>query len=137
MHRRIVVAVAILALSAGGMAGCKKQQQEGAESTTAPAATAPQPATTQAPVTSAGGKTSGGEQLYKQYCVACHPDGGNTINPKKTLHHADMVANKVTSADDVVKLMRNPGPGMNKFDDKMIPDTDAKAIGQYILDTYK
>lgn len=139
MHRRIVVALAILAISAAGMAGCQKKQEQ---TTEAPATSATAPAAPSAPAAApstsapAGGGQSG-EALYKQHCAACHPDGGNTMNPKKTLHKKDMDANNVKSADDVVKLMRNPGPGMTKYDESTIPDQDAKAIGQYVVDTFK
>ena len=78
-----------------------------------------------------------GEELFKQHCAACHSDGKNIINPKKTLNKKDMEANKVKSAEDIVKLMRSPGPGMVKFDDKTISEKDAKAIAEYILKTFK
>jgi len=39
--------------------------------------------------------------------------------------------------EDIVKTMRNPGPGMNKFDQTTIPDEDATAIAEYVLLTYK
>lgn len=78
-----------------------------------------------------------GADLFKQHCAACHPDGKNIINPKKTLNRKDMEANKVKSAEDIVKLMRNPGPGMVKFDDKTISEKDGKAIAEYILKTFK
>jgi cytochrome c6 len=77
-----------------------------------------------------------GEALFKEHCTACHPDGGNIINPKKTLHKKDMVANKVLSEADIIAVMRNPGPGMLKFDEKTIPQKDAQAIAQYILRTF-
>ena len=77
-----------------------------------------------------------GEELFKQHCAACHPDGKNIINPKKTLGKKDLEANKVKSAEDIVKLMRTPGPGMVKFDDKTISEKDAKAIAEYILKTF-
>jgi cytochrome c6 len=32
--------------------------------------------------------------------------------------------------------MRNPGPGMTAFDEKTIPDTDAKEIAEYVLKTF-
>jgi len=78
-----------------------------------------------------------GEELFKQHCAACHLDGKNIINPKKTLSKKDLESNKVKSADDIVKLMRTPGPGMVKFDDKTISEKDAKAIAEYILKTFK
>ena len=66
-----------------------------------------------------------GEKLFKQHCTGCHPNGGNIVNPQKTLSKKDREANKVMTADDIVKLMRNPGPGMSKFDPKLISDKDA------------
>jgi cytochrome c6 len=33
--------------------------------------------------------------------------------------------------------MRNPGPGMNAFDQKTISDAKAKDIATYILKTFK
>jgi cytochrome c6 len=133
MHRRIVVTLAILAVSAIGMTGCKKQSSETTEApATPPAGTAP----ATAPATSQPAAASG-EQLFKQYCAACHPDGGNPMNPKKTLHAKDMAANNVKTSDDVVKLMRNPGAGMTKFDPSTVSDNDAKAIGDYVIATFK
>jgi len=77
-----------------------------------------------------------GESLFKTNCSPCHPDGGNIINPQKTLHKKDREANNIRKPADIVSTMRNPGPGMTKFDKKTIPDKDAKAIAQYILKTF-
>ena len=85
--------------------------------------------------TYADGKT--GETLFKQHCASCHPDGGNIISPKKTLHKKDREANGVKSKDDIVKLMRKAGPGMTSFDDKILSDKAAKEIAEYILKTFK
>lgn len=87
----------------------------------------------------AGDKEAGrsGAELFKEHCAACHPDGGNIINPQKTLHKKDRDANKIKSAKDVIGKMRNPGPGMTEFDKKTISDKDAKAIANYILKTFK
>lgn len=77
-----------------------------------------------------------GEPLFKQHCAACHPDGGNIINPQKTLHLKDRQANKINKAEDIVKTMRRPGPGMTVFDAKTIADKDARRIADYIIKTY-
>ena len=77
------------------------------------------------------------QALFLQHCAVCHPDGGNIVNPKKTLHTKDREANGVKTASDIVHLMRNPGPGMTKFDTKTIPDKDAKEIAEYVLKTFK
>lgn len=82
-------------------------------------------------------KGASGEALFKQHCTMCHPDGGNIINPKKTLHAKDLKANNIKSAGDIVKQMRNPGPGMTKFDEKTVPEKEAKAIAEYVLKTFK
>jgi cytochrome c6 len=83
----------------------------------------------------ADGKT--GETLFKQHCASCHPDGGNIINPKKTLTKKDREANGIKSKDDIVKFMRKPGPGMTSFDDKILSDKAAKEIAEFILKTFK
>jgi cytochrome c6 len=77
-----------------------------------------------------------GESLFKRYCSICHVDGGNNVNPQKTLHKKDREANGVKKAADIVAKMRNPGPGMTKFDEQTVPDKDAKAIAEYILKTF-
>ena len=82
-------------------------------------------------------KGKAGEELFKQHCSMCHPDGGNIINPKKTLHAKDLKANHILKAEDIVKLMRNPGPGMANFDQKTVPDKEAMEIARYILKTFK
>ena len=77
-----------------------------------------------------------GEELFKAHCAACHPDGNNIVNPKKTLHKKDREANNIRKPEDIVKTMRNPGPGMTPFDKSAIPDKDAKTIAEYILKTF-
>jgi cytochrome c6 len=42
----------------------------------------------------------------------------------------------VKSASDIVGNMRNPSPGMTKFDEKTVADADARAIAEYILRTF-
>ena len=87
-------------------------------------------------VVPAAAAAASGEDLFKLHCAACHAEGGNIINAKKTLKKADREANGVKTAKDVIGLMRKPGPGMTTFDAKTIPDKDAKAIADYILKTF-
>jgi len=82
-------------------------------------------------------KESNGAKLYQQHCTACHPDGGNIIKPGMTLLKKDREAHGVKTTKDIIGKMRNPGPGMTKFDTKMISDKEAKEIAEYILATYK
>ncbi len=81
--------------------------------------------------------TISGEAGFKQHCAVCHVDGGNIVNPQKTLHKQDRDANGVTTAEDIVKLMRNPGPGMITFDTNTVSDKEAMEIANYILTTFK
>jgi cytochrome c6 len=95
------------------------------------------------------GETAGenrGESLFKTHCAVCHPNGGNVLNPKKTLHTKDLRANNITTAEDIVRKIRNPGPfpthpqdwaGMKRFDKRTIPDDDAMRIAHYILETFR
>lgn len=82
-------------------------------------------------------KVSPGKKLFEQYCAACHPNGGNIINPTFALHKKDRDANGVKTAKDIVGKMRKPGPGMTAFDAKTISDKDAKEIATYIIMTFK
>lgn len=78
-----------------------------------------------------------GEVLFKQHCAACHPDGGNIMNKQRTLHKKDLEQQGIRNWKGVVKYMRAPGPGMTTFDAKTIVDKDARAIGEYVLKTFK
>lgn len=78
-----------------------------------------------------------GEKLFNQHCKKCHRNGGNIITPEKTLYKDVLEANNIRTPDDIVQKMRNPGKGMPKFDEKKIPDKEAREIGEYILQTFK
>ena len=83
------------------------------------------------------GRKIDGKKEFEEHCTACHPDGGNIVNAKKTLSKADREANGVKTAKDIVKTMRKPGPGMTAFSTKDVSDKEAKAIADYILKTFK
>lgn len=127
--KHIVAGMAILSIGAVLVGGCKKETQQKAE---APQ-TSPAPAAT--PVPMIPSKT--GETLFKQHCAVCHPDGGNIVSPQKTLHRKNLAAHKINKPEDIVKIMRNPGQGMNRFDEATIPDKDAMSIAEFVLNTYK
>ncbi len=82
-------------------------------------------------------KQSLGEKLFMKHCSKCHPDGGNVVTVTKTLNPKDREANNVKTEEDIIKLMRNPGPGMVKFGKNVISEKNAKAIAEYILKTFK
>ena len=82
-------------------------------------------------------KPVSGKQAFDKNCAVCHKDGGNTINPAKTIHKKDLEASGIAKPADIIAKMRNPGPGMTKFDQKTIPDKTARAIADYVLKTFK
>ena len=86
--------------------------------------------------TKKGGKVDGKKE-FQEHCAECHANGGNMIKPDKTLSKKDREANGVKTAKEIIDKMRNPGPGMTKFDKKTISDREAKAIAEYIIKTFK
>ena len=88
----------------------------------------------------AHGKKDGkidGKKEFGEHCAVCHPNGGNSINPAKTLGKKELQANGVKGVRDIVAKMRKPGPGMTTFDKKTVSDREAEAIAEYILKTFK
>jgi len=81
------------------------------------------------------GSDADGPALFEKHCAVCHPAGDNIINPDKTLKRADLMAAGITGADDIVKLLRDPGPGMRVFTPEELPDGEALAVGTYIWET--
>jgi cytochrome c6 len=86
--------------------------------------------------TKKGAKIDGAKE-FKEHCAECHANGGNMIKPDKTLSKKDREASGVKTAKDIIGKMRNPGPGMTKFDKKTVSDKEAKAIADYIIKTFK
>jgi cytochrome c6 len=84
-----------------------------------------------------GSAKTAGEGKFNELCALCHPDGGNIVNPKKTLHKKDREANNIRTESDIIKIMRKPGTGMTSFDEKTVPDKEAQEIAKYILMTFK
>jgi len=73
---------------------------------------------------------------FEMFCSGCHPQGGNPLNPAKTLRKMEREANGIKNAADIVKVMRKPGQGMRKFTKEDISNKRAKALAEYILATY-
>ena len=80
---------------------------------------------------------SAGAAAFEANCSECHYGGGNSVNPAKNLRSLTLKANGITSAQDIVAKMRNPGPGMTRFEPKELPDKEALEIAEYILATFK
>jgi cytochrome c6 len=82
-------------------------------------------------------KNSSGEKLFLKHCTVCHPQGGNIVNPKKTLGKNDLAVSNIKTEADIIKLLRNGAPGMPTFDENAITKKDAQEIADYILKTFK
>jgi cytochrome c6 len=82
-------------------------------------------------------KAQPGEKLFTQQCAVCHPQGGNIINPQKSLSKKILAANNIRTEEDIIKIIRNGAPGMAKFDATALADEDVKKIARYILSTFK
>jgi cytochrome c6 len=92
--------------------------------------------TTASADTKKGGKIDGRKE-FQEHCAECHANGGNMVKPDKTLSRKDRETNGVKTAKEIIGLMRNPGPGMTKFDKKTVSDKEARAIADYIIKTFK
>jgi cytochrome c6 len=82
------------------------------------------------------GEKIDGKHEFEEHCAACHPKGGNIMKGDKTLSKKSMAAHGIKTDKDVIAKMRNPGPGMTKFDEKAINAKEAKAIAAYILKSF-
>lgn len=78
-----------------------------------------------------------GQQLFASHCAMCHPDGGNIVNPTRTLHRKTLEQHGIKGWQGIVKTMRHPGAGMTTFDKQSISDKDAKVLAEYVLKTFK
>jgi cytochrome c6 len=84
------------------------------------------------------GNTISGKTLFEKHCALCHRDGGNVVNPRKTLKKKDLDASGLKSTDALVGYMMNPGVGMPKLvhEDREITKVQAQGIATYILETF-
>jgi cytochrome c6 len=78
-----------------------------------------------------------GETLFRAFCIKCHKNGGNIFNKDKPLYRTALATRNMDNVESIIQTMRNPGPKMKKFDETMIPDTEAKKIAEYILKTFQ
>jgi cytochrome c6 len=126
MFRPAINACSTLFVSICVLAGCSKEAPQKATSPLPPQA-----------VSMSQEQVQSGEALFKQFCSSCHPDGGNVSDPARTLHGDALRRNSITTADDIVRIMRNPGTRMIRFDATTISDRDARTIAAYVLKTFR
>jgi mono/diheme cytochrome c family protein len=74
-------------------------------------------------------KGSPGEVLLKENCAACHPNGGNVINPNKPLKGAQTL----NTFETFLSWIRKPIQPMPPFPPSKISDQQAKELYDYLL----
>jgi cytochrome c6 len=84
----------------------------------------------------AGGEQYDGRADFEMFCSGCHPQGGNVLNPAKTLLKADREANGIKNTADIVRIMRKPGQGMRAYTKQDISNKRAKALAEYVLKSF-
>jgi cytochrome c6 len=82
------------------------------------------------------GKTDG-KITFNKHCASCHPNGGNIINPAKSIRNKDLEKAGIKRWQDIVAKMRKPGPGMPIFNNQLIADKEARIVAEYILKNFK
>lgn len=93
--------------------------------------------TERSPATPSQQQLSRGEGLFKQYCAACHPDGGNVSDPERTLRGSALRSHHITRPEDIIRIMRSPISRMISFDTVTLSDKDARAIADYVFYTFR
>lgn len=124
MYRTTIRACSIAAVAICFLGGCSKKET-------------PRTAPVQQAAMNPQEKTQSGEALFRQFCHNCHPDGGNVSDPKRTLHGSALRKNRITTPEDIVRIMRNPRSRMIRFDAGTISDKDARTIAEYVLITFR
>ena len=86
----------------------------------------------------ASGSAISGKRLFERHCALCHKDGGNVVNPRKTLKKKDLDASGLNTTELLVGYMINPGPGMPRLvhEDREISRVQARGIAAYIFETF-
>ena len=113
----------LLVMSTATVTGCSRDEPR--KPAAAPSASAPRE------------PQPDGEALFKQYCAACHPEGGNVSDPARSLRGSVLKGNHITTPEDIVRIMRKPLSRMIRFDPSTLSERDARVIAEYVLKTFK
>lgn len=122
MFRSTIKACAVLMVVAPLLGGCSNEAPRNVERPPAP------------PLQQ---QLSRGEELFRQYCAPCHPDGGNVSDPERSLRGSALRSHHITKPHDIVHIMRAPISRMISFDEATLSDKDARAIADYVLYAFR
>ena len=83
-----------------------------------------------------------GAAIFETKCAACHANGGNVLNPQKTLDVKALEKYKYDEQAAIVQLLKVGKGQMPKYQGAIPPvsrlsDEDIEAVAQYVLDTSK
>ena len=70
-----------------------------------------------------------GEEIFATDCSACHPHGGNVIDPARPVLHSP----KLKDLDTFLAWIRQPTAPMPPFPDSKISDAQGKELYAYIM----
>ncbi|PSI01424.1 cytochrome C6 [Synechococcus lacustris str. Tous] len=74
---------------------------------------------------------SSGEQLFNQYCIGCHINGGNIIRRAKTLKLAALQKNGILDATAISAIATQGKGSMGAYGALLGPD-GADAVGEWV-----
>jgi len=127
MFKPMVFVMLATAVAIFTLCGCSKEppQKTGAITPVAPVAS------------KRSTEPQSGEELFRQFCFNCHPDGGNVSEPEKSLHAAALSRSHISKPEDIVKIIRKPMSRMLPFDENTLSNRDARIIAEYLLSAFK
>ena len=73
-----------------------------------------------------------GEQLYATNCKACHPNGGNTLDPTLPVRGSP----KIEDFDTFLAWIRDPDPPMPPFPEARLSQSQSKDLYHYVGHTF-
>jgi uncharacterized membrane protein len=85
------------------------------------------------PSPAANSSSQAGEQSYRKNCSACHPNGGNTIDPDLPVKGSP----KLTDFDSFLSWIRNPNPGMPPYPESRISEKESRELYEYVAKEFK
>ncbi|NJM94953.1 MAG: c-type cytochrome [Acaryochloridaceae cyanobacterium CSU_5_19] len=74
-----------------------------------------------------------GAGVFNANCAACHANGGNVVNPAKTIKQKDLDANGKNTLAAVVAQVTNGNGAMPAFG-ASLSSADIESVAQYVLD---
>jgi uncharacterized membrane protein len=83
--------------------------------------------------TAAPGASKTGEKIFAKYCGACHPQGGNSLDPSRPVVHSSKLVDFKTFLD----WIRKPKSPMPAFPASSLTEERAKELYDYVSAVWK